>query len=204
MDEIVLAARSGNVEKIVFLFHGYGADKDDLLPIGERISDVLPEAEIRLPNGIEKCGEGRRQWFGLEGDDVRLWKLAFEKNCTRITSYIDSVINEKSLTNKNVIFSGFSQGAMLSLSLGLKYNAAATIAFSGLLLDPEVCADNCDTKILLTHGEKDNVIPITALKLTEEALKKYGISVEIAISPDLAHGIDSYLLNQAIDFLKRL
>ncbi|MDR0581209.1 MAG: dienelactone hydrolase family protein [Holosporaceae bacterium] len=203
MDEIVLAARS-EVKKIVFLFHGYGANKDDLLPIGERISAVFPESEVRIPDGIEKCGEGRRQWFGLEGDDVRLWKRAFEKNCAQITSYVDSVIGEKKLTNKDVIFSGFSQGAMLSLSLGLKYNAAATIAFSGLLLDPEVCADNCDTKILLTHGEKDNVIPITALKLTEDALKRCCAHVETAISPDLAHGIDDYLLNQAIDFLRRL
>ncbi|MDR0753272.1 MAG: dienelactone hydrolase family protein [Holosporaceae bacterium] len=203
MDEIVLAARS-STEKIVFLFHGYGADKDDLLPIGKRISGTFPEIEVRLPDGIEECREGRRQWFDLDGSDVCLWKSAFEKNCAQIMLYVDSVMSEKNLASKNVIFSGFSQGAMLSLSLGLKYKAAATVAFSGLLLDPEVCADNCDTKILLTHGEKDDVIPVNALKLTEDALKRCGLYVETAISPDLAHGIDGYLLNQTIDFLKRL
>jgi phospholipase/carboxylesterase len=73
-----------------------------------------------------------------------------------------------------------------------------------LLLNPEVCVNKQNTKILLTHGEEDKVIPIDAMRLTEEALNKAGISVETAVSQGLAHGIDGYLLNQAIDFLKRL
>jgi phospholipase/carboxylesterase len=135
---------------------------------------------------------------------VNLWRQDFVKNFPKIISYADSVIGGKNLTYENVIFSGFSQGAMLALSLGLKLRAKAVIAFSGLLLDPETCVDHCDTKVLLTHGEKDNVIPIDVVQLTEQALKVRGISVETVINPDLAHGIDNYLLNQAIDFLKRL
>jgi phospholipase/carboxylesterase len=204
MDEIVLAARS-SVKKVVFLFHGYGADKNDLRPVGEQFSKVLPEAEIHLPNGIEKCDEGMgRQWFALDGEDVNLWKQAFVENFPKISSYVDTVIKERNLTYGDVVFSGFSQGAMLALSLGLKFKAKAVVAFSGLLLDSQVSVDCRDTKILLTHGEKDNVIPIEAMKLTEEALNGCGISVETAVNPNLAHGIDDYLLNRAIDFLKRL
>ncbi|MDR2723928.1 MAG: dienelactone hydrolase family protein [Holosporaceae bacterium] len=206
MDEIILEAKSESEGgKVVFLFHGYGADKNDLRPIGERISKAFPEAEIHIPNGIERCNAGiGRQWFALEDEDVNLWKDAFVKNAADIKAYTDAVISKKKSTYKDVIFMGFSQGAMLSLSLGLKYKAKAVVAFSGLLLEPEVENGDGDTKVLLTHGGKDNVIPFDTMRLTEEVLIKKGIYVEAAISPALTHGIDNYLLDQAIDFLKRL
>jgi phospholipase/carboxylesterase len=167
--------------------------------------------EVHLPNGVEKCDEGvGRQWFALEGDNINVWKKAFSDNSSKIMSYIDSVMSEKHLGYENVIFAGFSQGAMLSLSLGLKHQVSSVIAFSGLLLDPENCPHcgagdinaPCKTRVLLTHGEKDSVIPVNAMTLTEEALKSLGISVKTVTSPNLTHGIDEYLLDHAVDFLK--
>jgi phospholipase/carboxylesterase len=204
MDEIVLETYS-NLTKCVFIFHGYGADKNDLRPVGEEFSRILPGAEIHLPDGIENCDDGfGRQWFPLRDNDVRVWEKAFKKNTPRIMSYVDEVISRKNLNYKDVIFAGFSQGAMLSLSLGLEHEVEAIVAFSGLLLNPDECVHKKSTKILLTHGGKDTVIPIDAMTLTEEALKGVGIDVKTAVSPNLSHGIDKYLLNQAIDFLKTL
>jgi phospholipase/carboxylesterase len=204
MDEIILEARS-DVAKCIFVFHGYGADKNDLLPIGEEFSKILPEAEVHLPNGIEKCDDGfGRQWFPLKDNDVKAWEQAFEKNASHITSYVDAVISKKNLDYKDVILAGFSQGAMLSLALGLKHEVKAVVAFSGLLLNSGECVPGKNTKVLLTHGKEDTVIPISAMTLAEETLKKAGIDVKVAVSPNLSHGIDNYLLNQAIDFLKML
>ncbi|MDR0968610.1 MAG: dienelactone hydrolase family protein [Holosporaceae bacterium] len=204
MDEIVLEAKS-SVDKLIFLFHGYGADKNDLVPIGEMFAAALPKAEVRLPNGIEKCDEGfGRQWFALEGEDVAKWMEAYLKNSAKIISYIDSVVSEKKLSYKDVIFAGFSQGAMLSLSLGLKLGAKAAISFSGLLIDPETLKDYQGTKILLAHGMKDDVIPFKAMQMTESALKEAGVDFETAVSPNLGHAIDDYLSDRAVDFLKKL
>ncbi|MDR0678231.1 MAG: dienelactone hydrolase family protein [Holosporaceae bacterium] len=204
MDEIVLEARS-NVAKCIFIFHGYGADKNNLRPIGEEFSKIFPEAEIHLPNGIESCDDGfGRQWFPLKDNDIKMWEQAFEKNASHIISYVDTVISQKNLDYKDIIFAGFSQGAMLSLSLGLKYEVKAVIAFSGLLLNPNECVHGKNTKIFLAHGKEDTIIPIDAMRSAEETLKKAGIDVKIAISSNLSHGIDNYLLKQAIDFLKML
>ncbi|MDR1982334.1 MAG: dienelactone hydrolase family protein [Holosporaceae bacterium] len=204
MDEIVLKAHS-TLTRCVFIFHGYGADNNDLRPVGEEFAKALPGAEIHLPNGIESCDDGfGRQWFSLKNNDIKIWEQAFEKNTPPIVSHIEAVISQKNLEYKNVIFAGFSQGAMLSLSLGLKYEVEAVIAFSGLLLSPNECVHRKNTKILLTHGGEDTVIPISAMTLTQEALMGVGIDVKTAISPKLSHGIDNYLLGQAIDFLKML
>jgi phospholipase/carboxylesterase len=204
MDEIVLGAQE-NAGKLVFIFHGYGADKNDLRPVGEEFLSALPEAEIHLPNGIEACDEGSgRQWFALGGTDVSHWGGAFSENSAKIMSYVESIMEKKNLEYKDVIFAGFSQGAMMSLSLGLKYGVQAVVAFSGLLLDQEFCVNARNTKVLLTHGAEDTVIPFSTMTLTEEALKNSGIDVKTAVSPNLSHGIDHYLLTKAVDFLKGL
>jgi predicted esterase len=57
MDEIVIAPEA-NRKKIIFVFHGYGADNENLLPIGRAFSQCIESVEVRLPNGIEPCNEG--------------------------------------------------------------------------------------------------------------------------------------------------
>ena len=101
MDEIVLSAQS-TADNLAFIFHGYGADKNNLYPIGKEFSKTLPTAEIHLPNGIEECDEGfGRQWFALEGDDIGAWKSAFEKNSLKIMSYIDPIVSEKKFSYRD-------------------------------------------------------------------------------------------------------
>ncbi|MDR0677472.1 MAG: hypothetical protein LBF57_02240 [Holosporaceae bacterium] len=204
MDEIIIKNNDIDVTRIIFLFHGYGANKNDLVPIGEAFLKAIPDAEIHLPNGIESCeGAGGYQWFPLEGYDTAVWNRAFQRNLPRIKSYIDDVIADKQLLYGNIIVSGFSQGAMLSLSLGLELGTEAVIAFSGLLFSlGSVVQQN--TKILLTHGAKDEVISINEMFSAEKNLKERKISVETAVSEHLSHAIDDHLLLKAVDFLKKL
>jgi phospholipase/carboxylesterase len=202
MEEIVLKSKS-KTQKLIFVFHGYGSDKNDLLSIGEEFLKAIPAAEIHLPNGIENCEEGiGYQWFSLKAREAEGWNQAFLKNLPKIIAYIQRIMKEKGIDYKDVIFSGFSQGATLSLSLGLAYGAQAVIAFSGLLMDHEgfVCAGN--TKILLTHGACDDVTDISAMTSAENTLKNAGLEVKTVISENLCHGIDAYVLSQAVDFLK--
>ena len=205
MDEIILKSHSEEVRQLVFIFHGYGSNKDDLVTVGEAFSKVSPDSEIHLPNGIEKCDEGvGYQWFPLVGEDIKQWDRAFEEKAGKLISYIDGVLADKKLKYENVVLAGFSQGAMLSLSLGLQLGVKAVIAFSGLLLSPERCIRKKNTKVLLTHGIQDDVIPISAMHLTESALKNSGIEVRTAVSANLGHGIDDYILSRSVDFLKSL
>ena len=204
MDEVVLKSKS-ETRQLIFIFHGYGSNKDDLVSVGEAFATVRPEAEIHLPNGFEKCDDSLGyRWFPLVGEDIKHWEKAFEEKADKIISYIDGVIAEKNLSYKNVILAGFSQGAMLSLSLGLMLDVQAVIAFSGLMLNPAICARKKNTKVLLAHGVQDDVIPISAMHWTENALKNSGIEVRTAVSANLAHGIDDYILARAVDFLKSL
>ncbi len=204
MDEIVIPSQE-TTKNLIFLFHGYGSNKEDLFPVGKLFSKAKPSAEIHLINGIDSCPEsGGYRWFPLDGNDVGLWGTELLDAEPKIMQLINLVLDEKHLDYKDVIFSGFSQGAMISLSLGIFYNVKAVISFSGLLLYPEYYLKKANTKVLLTHGKDDTVIPAGVLDLTETALKNTSIEVRTAISENLGHAIDDYLLEEAVDFLNSL
>ena len=205
MNELVIPSKV-ETKNLIFLFHGYGSNKENLWSVGERFSKTLPTAEIHLANGIEHCPETYNgyKWFSMNSNDVKDWEYEFERNAPRIMTYIDSIKNSKNLNYKDMILSGFSQGAMLSLSLGIRNNVKAVVAFSGLLLSPEISLRKANTKVLLAHGTNDSVIPISAVDLTKRVLEKFNIDTKTAIAPELDHAINEYLLYQAVDFLRGL
>lgn len=204
MDEIVVPSKE-KTDTLIFLFHGYGSSNDNLQSIGEKFSETIPTAEVHLPNGIEPCEEGfGYKWFSLDSNDLNNWGTSLLKNTSELMNYIDSVKNSKNLDYKDIILSGFSQGAMLSLALGISSNVKAVISFSGLILVPELFLKPANTKVLLAHGTHDSVIPITCLDLTKEALSNLNIDTRVAIAQGLDHAINEYLLNEAVDFLRKL
>ena len=204
MDEYVVHAEEA-ARQVLFLFHGYGSDNRNLEPVGRILADAVPGMEVRLPRGIEPCEEGfGRQWFSLPDRDLDAWYDNFLKSAPIIMSYIDKVLADKNMTYADAIIAGFSQGGMISLSLGMKYAMKGIISFSGYLMSEKDIRSDIDTKVLLCHGGEDTVVPLQLLDLTENQLKSAGISVSKQISPSLGHAIDKFLLESAVDFLRQL
>jgi len=205
MDELVIPSKA-ETKNLIFLFHGYGSNKENLQIVGENFAEALPSAEIHLANGTEPCAEtyDGYKWFSMNSDDLKDWEDEFVKNVQQIMDYVNSVKDSKNLNYRDIIFSGFSQGAMLSLSLGIYYDVKAVIAFSGLILSPDKFLKNASTKVLLAHGSNDSVVPVSAVDFTKSALEKFNIDTKVAIAPGLDHAINGYLLDQAVDFLHNL
>lgn len=204
MSEIILAP-DRDIKTEVFIFHGYGADKNDMAPLGKEISENIPNVEVRIADGFEHCPSGYGyQWFDMVSDEITDWERALAEKTPDMMKYIDNILAEKNLSYSDAVIAGFSQGAMLALSLGLQNNFRAAISFSGMLLNPQVCQNSPSTKVLLCHGESDDVVPFEMMKITESALQAAKIHVETATSPNLHHAIDKKLVKSAVDFLKNL
>jgi phospholipase/carboxylesterase len=175
--------------------------------VGETFLRVFPKMEIHIPNGVEKiensCG---RKWFFLEGNDFKAQVRSCDEKSVEIIDYISSVLSDKGFSCKDTVLAGFSQGAMLSLSLGFKLGVAGVISFSGMFIgySEDITLETSKTKVFLAHGRQDEVVPFECFEDTEKALKKSGAYVETAVSPSVGHMIDNYLMTQALDFLKRL
>ena len=94
-----------------------------MFSIGETFSEVLPDAEIHMPDGFDPIKDGFGYcWFPLNSNNVATWGDDLRNYAEpKIMAYIDKIKDEKNLQYSDIILSGFSQGAMIAISLGVGY-----------------------------------------------------------------------------------
>ncbi|GHT94129.1 phospholipase/carboxylesterase [Alphaproteobacteria bacterium] len=204
MEEIVIEATK-RVKKIMFVFHDYGSEPNDILTVGELFSSKFKDVEIHVPKALEECEneEGGYQWFSIAGDTAEEKVMAL-RNCEEaIKSYIDEILAAKGLVYKNVILAGFFQGAMLAIDLGLKLGVNSIISFAGILLDQETRPSSPNTRLLMVHARQDDIIPLNVMLSSINVLRQNGLGVCMAISEEAEHAkINAEMVSAAIQFLK--
>lgn len=84
-----------------------------------------------------------------------------------------------------IIFSGFSQGCLMSIEIGSRYphKLAGIVGISGYVYDPERLVGELSPvavkeHFLITHGTQDPLIPIAKVRAQMEILKKAGLHIE--------------------------
>ena len=206
-------AAGGNANKLVVFLHGYGADGKDLIDLAKPFGMALPNASFISPDAPHPCAMSPqgRQWFPIEEIPMGAIKASLG-----LLDLIQNEIKKLSLTFKDVILIGFSQGAMMSMQCLLINNEqlGAIIGYSGALKEENIDAANdlilngkhkySDTPVLLVHGEQDEVVPFLSLERSKNLLNKIGFNVETLSRPNLAHGIDPEGISKGMEFLKSL
>jgi phospholipase/carboxylesterase len=99
------------------------------------------------------------------------------------------------IASEKIILAGFSQGGVMSLFSGLRYEKplAGIMALSCYLpgadvLPEALSAANRVTAILQHHGEQDDVVPLFAGKMAYDALSKAGYQSQWKTYP-MAHSV---------------
>lgn len=180
---------------LVVLLHGYGANGDDLIALGDGWRRWLPEAVFVAPNAPETIPgmQGGLQWFALTlRNPSEYWRGVVSAQPALDRFFDDELARYRILPDRLVLV-GFSQGTMLALHAGLRRAAAPAciVGYSGLLAGPEHLAEiTARPPILLVHGEADDLIPVTALHIAREQLAKSDLLVEWHVRPGVGHGID--------------
>ncbi|MFQ5808669.1 MAG: alpha/beta hydrolase [Armatimonadota bacterium] len=113
----------------------------------------------------------------------------------------------RGLGARDLALVGFSQGAMMALHVAPRRAeaCAAVVGYSGLLIGAErlVREVRSRPKVLLVHGEADELIPAQALQRASEGLEAAGVPVESHVRPGLGHGIDAEGMALGGQFLSR-
>lgn len=206
--------KSGTAKQLVVILHGYGADGNDLIEIGKQWQVFFPDAAFVAPHAHEAfvMSPAGRQWFPLtdRNPDER-WTGAVSARSV-IDPFIDQELQQLGLTDKDLIIAGFSQGAMMSLHVGLRRTTApaAIIAYSGVLIGPEhlneataKTADGEPPRVFLVHGSADEVVPVEALFSSAQQLADAQIPCQWHLGIGLGHGIDGEGLRQGACFIAR-
>lgn len=160
-------------------FHGYGANNWSFEPFIKLLNLNLDgRLHIIMPNApIE---DERRSWYPLpksiDGEVIENNQGLLDSK-ELISQSLERYIN----SNKRLYLGGFSQGAALSLSMGLSNDieCEGIIAISGYVPSAqELNILNTDAQIYIAHGNKDTTISIDTHNKSVEFLRSNGCNLE--------------------------
>ena len=159
----------------LIILHGWGADVDDLVPLGIELRKAVPKnlelIFLRAPH-LHPDGIGR-QWYGLFPADWSAVPSAINNLQNRI---IALETNKISLNQTFVL--GFSQGAAMALGSGCEMPLAGIISCSGYS-HPDWQIPLSIPRILLIHGKYDEIVPSKASEMLFSNLNKSDDEVEL-------------------------
>lgn len=193
-------------EHRLVLLHGWGADADDLLDLGAELIGADPASPnlsvVALRAPLPHPGGFGRQWYDLQQPEWPQLPQARRDLRQRLLALGNTVPLERTS------LLGFSQGAAMAIDVatGCGADASAPLALAGLIAcsgypHPDWRPQAPRTKILLTHGEQDPVVPFAASQALERSLAEAGGSVHRIAFPG-GHSIDPDLIATMREFLR--
>ena len=197
-----------SIKYAIILLHGYGGDGKDISMLTLNWKRFLPNAIFLCPNGHEKCAINPTgyQWFDLTRDDPEYILEQSKKAETKLKQFIDEIKNEYGLKNSQICLSGFSQGCMMSINLGLvsSENYNCIVGFSGKIINQKdlIKRITSSTKMFLIHGDKDEVVSPTFLLEAKDFLIRNDIEIETKMIKDCEHRISVEASSAALNYMK--
>ena len=209
LDTKIIKPENNNIKNAVILLHGYGGDGNDIGAITLNWKRFLPETIFLCPNGPEECSINPNgfQWFDLNNSDPLYILEESIKAEKKLNFFINEIKSEYKLNNSKICISGFSQGCMISINLGLtaekKYNCI--VGFSGKIIDKEYISKRIKskTKILLIHGDQDIIVPPNNLLEAKDFLIRHGINIETKMIENSGHHIPIEASSIALNYIKK-
>jgi phospholipase/carboxylesterase len=166
----------------IVAIHGRGATAEDLASLAEAL--VLPGVRWCFPQGWlpfpHAFGTGWA-WFDLPPDH----QPGILESRRRLTGLLDELA-ASGVPSERTVVAGFSQGAVMSLDVALRYprRLAGVAALSGHLFEPESLAAELSPAqkqlpVFLAHGTEDDIIPIIGSLTAAQALRAAGLPVTL-------------------------
>lgn len=196
---------AGEPQGALVLFHGRGADENDLYPLldqldpDRRLLGVTPRGPLSLP-------PGGAHWYALGGlgtPDRDTFLPTFE----RASRWLDALTAESGIPPERTVLGGFSQGTAMTYALGLargRLRPAGLIALSGFIPTADGLELDLDPPlppVAIGHGTYDPVIGVEWGRQAKALLEQAGADVLYREYP-LPHTIDPAYLDTLAQWLR--
>ena len=208
LDSIIIKPEEGvEIKHAVILLHGYGGDGKDISMLTLNWKRHMPNTVFICPNGHETCpiNPSGFQWFDLTKDDTDYILEQSIRAEEKIKLFINEIKQEFNLKNNQICLSGFSQGCMMSLNVGLtsEEKFLCIVGFSGKIINQ----NNLKTRIknstdtLLIHGDADQVVPSTYLLEAKDFLIRNNVDVKTLLIKNCDHHIPMQASSTALNYI---
>ena len=203
-------ASGGAAKQLVIFVHGYGADGNDLISLGQYFAHVAPDAAFVSPNAPYRCAGSPfgYQWYDVWMQDRAQRLEAIRHAAAIFDRFVTDQLAARNLTEDKLVLVGFSQGTMISLFDAPRRQKAVAgiVGYSGRMEAPDLLAAEIKSKppVVLVHGDSDELLAVTEMETAAAALEGCGVPVETHVRPGLGHGIDEMGIRIGLDFVKRV
>jgi len=148
---------------------------------------------------------GGYQWFDLTKDDPNYILKESLKAEEKIREFLNEIKKEYNLDNNKITLSGFSQGCMMSINIGLtsEKSFSCIVGFSGKIIEPNNLKSRRknSTSILLIHGDQDDIVSPTYLLEAKDFLLRENINVDTHLIKNCGHHIPIEASSIALNYI---
>tara|TARA_Y100000591_G_C21708568_1_gene632193 strand:- start:358 stop:1008 length:651 start_codon:yes stop_codon:yes gene_type:complete len=204
---IIKPDKDKDITNVVVLLHGYGGDGKDISMLTLNWKRHMPNTIFLCPNGHETCeiNPAGYQWFDLTKDDPRYILSETLKAEKKINKFLAEVKEEYNLENKKICLSGFSQGCMMSMNVGLtaEREFSSVVGFSGKIINKEDLKSRIknQTKVLLIHGDQDDIVSPTHLLEAKDFFLRENVNIQTHLIKNCAHHIPFEASSLALNYI---
>ena len=212
LDSIIIKPEEGKeIKSAIILLHGYGGDGKDISMLTMNWKRFLPNTIFLCPNGHEPCpiNPSGFQWFDLTKDDPNYILEQSLRSEKKLNKFISQIKDEFKIENKKICLSGFSQGCMMSLNIGLTADEEfnCIVGFSGKIINQNDLKSRkkVSTNTILIHGDSDQVVSPNFLLEAKDFLIRNDVSIETHLIKNCDHFIPTEASSIALNYiLKKL
>ena len=204
---IIKPEEDKEIKNAIILLHGYGGDGKDISMLSLNWKRHLPNTIFICPNGHEQCpiNPTGYQWFDLTKENPDYILEQSIKAEKKLVEFVDEVKNEYKLKNDKICLSGFSQGCMMSINLGLTSDQkfSCIVGFSGKIINQEdlKLRKKNSTNVLLIHGDSDQVVSPNFLLEAKDFFIRNNIEIKTHLIKNCDHHIPIEASSIALNFI---
>ena len=204
---IIKPENNFEIKNAIILLHGYGGDGKDISTLSLNWKRYLPNTIFICPNGHERChlNPSGYQWFDLSNEDPKYILTQSLRAEKKLSKFIDEVKKEYNIDNDKICLSGFSQGCMMSINLGLTADKEfnCIVGFSGKIIDLEdlKLRKKVATSTLLIHGDADQVVMPNFLLEAKDFFIRNNVEIATHLIKNCDHNIHVEASSIALNYI---
>lgn len=181
---------------LVVALHGWGSNAQDLASLTRFLN--LPGYQFLFPNAPlpHPNAAGGRMWY-----DFQEQRPGLVESRQLLKEWLQSLETNTKVPLSRTVLAGFSQGAAMTLDVGLSLPLAGLVALSGYLHPLTNPLKNHAPPVLIVHGQQDQVVPLGAAQSARSTLIAAGATVRYQ-EFDMGHEIQPAVLALVRSFVQ--
>jgi phospholipase/carboxylesterase len=187
--------KGGMPAGVIVCLHGSGSKPRSLASLAHslKLPDYLylfPEAPYPDPSV-----PGGKMWYDLKSKNSK----GLSQSHQLLTEWLKSLESITGIPLESTILSGFSQGAAMTLDVGLTLPLAGLVSLSGYLPSKPTPSDS-KPPVLMVQGRQDKIVTLNEAHEARDSLTALGVSVKY-VELNIGHELKPEVLAQMRNFV---